>query len=93
MEYLTVKVTLLPDNVMFILWFAILIAIPFAFTPLLGISIVAYCGAAVSSASLYLGIMFDGFAPDRHYYLYRPNAFIDVYDDPRSRHWLVVTAR
>jgi hypothetical protein len=26
---------------------------------------------------------------DRRYYLYRPNKFVDMYDDPRNRHWLV----
>jgi hypothetical protein len=27
-------------------------------------------------------------APDPHYYVYRPNPYIDMYDDLRSRHWL-----
>jgi hypothetical protein len=26
---------------------------------------------------------------DRRYYLYRPNKFVDMYDGPRNRHWLV----
>src|SRR5215207_2194891 len=25
----------------------------------------------------------------KRYHLYRPNPYIDVYDDPKSRHWLV----
>ena len=28
------------------------------------------------------------FSRDRHYYIYTPSEFVDVYDDPRSRHWL-----
>jgi NACHT domain len=29
------------------------------------------------------------FSEGRRYYLYRPNEYVDMYDDPRSRHWLV----
>jgi hypothetical protein len=29
------------------------------------------------------------FSGRRHFYPYRPNPYVDAYDDPRSRHWLV----
>jgi hypothetical protein len=31
----------------------------------------------------------DGFTGQMRYHLYRPNPYVDAYDDPRSRHWLV----
>ncbi|HET7016221.1 MAG TPA: hypothetical protein VFI65_20030 [Streptosporangiaceae bacterium] len=33
--------------------------------------------------------MTRAFRRGRIYYLYRPSPFIDLYDDPRSRHWVV----
>jgi hypothetical protein len=29
---------------------------------------------------------------DRRFYPYRPNVYVDAYDDPKSRHWLVLDA-
>lgn len=51
----------------------------------------------VIAASLMLWIVFwlpatVLFTPGRRLYLRSPNPFIDAYDDPRSRHWLVPPA-
>jgi hypothetical protein len=73
--------------------FIVAVAISFGCAPLLETSLVAYCTVAGLSGFVYWFLLVDGFARGRHYYLYRPNIFIDVYDDPRSRHWIVVTAR
>ncbi len=32
------------------------------------------------------------FERDRRFYLRRPNEYVDIYDDPRSRHWVIRTA-
>jgi hypothetical protein len=32
---------------------------------------------------------FDLFASTTRFYLYRPNLYIDMYEDPRSQYWLV----
>ncbi len=56
--------------------------------PLAGFSVPFYCAFAL------LGVFFNwvplskAFDRGRRYYLYRPNPYVDVYDDPRSRLWL-----
>jgi hypothetical protein len=32
------------------------------------------------------------FSGNRHFYPYRPNPYVDAYDDPKSRHWLLPDA-
>jgi hypothetical protein len=43
--------------------------------------------AAIQFVFWATGIHF--FSGDVRFYPYRPNAYVDAYDDPRSRHWLV----
>ena len=43
--------------------------------------------AAIQFVFWATGIRF--FSGDMRFYPYRPNAYVDAYDDPKSRHWLV----
>lgn len=54
-------------------------------------SLLAYFSVAIASNVLYWLPVNDHFEPDRRYYFYRPSPYIDMYDDPRSRHWVVAT--
>jgi hypothetical protein len=76
-------------------------AIAFMFLPeLLSFAIAPITLAATSLAeylAITLGIqiiywltIYDICSRGRRYYLHRPNEFVDMYDDPRSRHWLGV---
>jgi hypothetical protein len=42
---------------------------------------------------VFWGTSMNFFSGARHFYPYRPNPYVDAYDDPRSRHWLVPDAR
>jgi hypothetical protein len=67
-------------------------ALAIACAPLLAKSLISYIAISIFGAMLYWMPMFPGFSHGRRYYLYRPSAYIDVYDDPRSRHWLTRTS-
>jgi hypothetical protein len=55
-------------------------------------SLVAYLVLATCAPlSLHWILLVDAFDRDRRHHVYRPNVFVDAYDDPRSRHWLVAT--
>jgi hypothetical protein len=56
--------------------------------PLLSSSLIAYL-LIVGLASLsYLIPIMKFSSRGRHYYIYRPNPYIDIYDDPNIRHWI-----
>lgn len=67
--------------------------IPFAFTvstaPLLTTSVAAYTGVALAANAFFWLTDLAIFERGRRYYLYRPSEYVDMYEDPRSRHWLV----
>jgi hypothetical protein len=51
-------------------------------------SLAAYLAVSLSAHVGYWAAGLDVFNRNRHYYLYRPNEFVDMYDDPMSRHWI-----
>jgi hypothetical protein len=63
--------------------FCAVAAIPLAAESLVyfGITVIAIQGVFFATGLSY-------FSSGRRYYLYRPNEFVDAYDDPRSRPWL-----
>lgn len=69
-----------------------LLVAPFAFAvapvPLLADSLAVYILVSVGCQALFWATGVKMFTRGRRYYPYRPNPFVDIYDDPRSRHWL-----
>jgi len=65
------------------------IAISASWLPLLTFSLVGYIISTMACGLLYWAPEFDGLSRGHQYYLYRPSPYIDMYDDPRSRHWIV----
>ena len=65
------------------------VLIPIALVPLISRSLGEYISLTLAGVVLYWLPMFNGFDNGRLYYLYRPTPYIDMYDDPRSRHWVV----
>jgi hypothetical protein len=69
------------------------VIIPLSFAictiPLITLSVPGYIGLAVCCQALFWATDLKKFSRRRRYYLYKPNEYIDIYDDPRSRHWLV----
>lgn len=68
-------------------------AIGIACSPLLKVSLLIYIMVTLFGVIFYWAPLLPGFRRSRHYYLYRPNVYIDVYDDTRSRHWIIGTSR
>jgi hypothetical protein len=68
------------------------LAITIAPIPLIHISWIAYilasCAAEVLFWLTYANLCLRG----ARYYIHRPNEYVDIYADPRSRHWLGVKA-
>jgi hypothetical protein len=78
-------------------WFVLaleLAAIPFLFAiaaiPLTAASLAVYILVAIAAQSLFFLTAFGFCIRGRRYYLHKPNEFVDVYDDPKSQHWLGV---
>jgi hypothetical protein len=70
--------------------FALLvIALAVAPLPLVSWSLIAYLAVAVVVGILNFIPFSDGFSQGNRFYLYRPSPYIDVYDDPRSQHWII----
>jgi hypothetical protein len=73
-------------------FWAAFLGIPLAFGVslafLLKQSLVDYITLGIISQLLFLATNLDLFGKTRHYYLYRPNEFVDMYDEPSSRRWL-----
>jgi hypothetical protein len=69
---------------------------PFAFAvstaPLISASLTTYIITAITLQTAFWVLDIRMLSLGRRYYLYHPNAFVDIYDDPRSRHWLGVKA-
>jgi hypothetical protein len=65
-----------------------LVLVPIAAAPLLKVSVAWFLVVAIAGAPLYLLTNLNAFGSDVRYYPYRPSEFVDMYDDPRSRHWL-----
>jgi hypothetical protein len=51
-------------------------------------SLASYLAVALGVHGIYWFAAFDAVMRGRRYHLYQPNKYTDVYDDPRSRHWL-----
>jgi len=52
-------------------------------------SLAAYLALSLGTHVVYWATGLNIFRGDRHYYLYRPNEFVDMYEDPKSRHWII----
>lgn len=65
------------------------IAIAVALLPLMAASLTMYAAVTLVVGFSYWLQTIAGFSKGRTYYLYRPSPYIDIYDDPRSRHWVV----
>ena len=59
---------------------------------LLPVSVPGYLAAVAAGLAVYVLSLTDMCARGRRYYLYRPNRYVDLYDDPRSRHWVTRAA-
>jgi hypothetical protein len=60
-----------------------------ALTPLIGWSIIGYLG--IATVAIWLLFWLPAcriFEPQRQLYLGRPNPYVDMYEDPRSKHWV-----
>jgi hypothetical protein len=82
-----------PDWPFYVIFFGI---IPAAF----GVCAVVIAHHSVGAEIMLAAIQFafwittmGVFSRDRNFYPYRPNPYVDAYDDPKSRHWLVPGAR
>jgi len=60
--------------------------------PLLQVSLLGYIIASIGVSGLFLATTLSYFDTSRRYYLYRRNEYVDMYDDPRSRPWLGLSA-
>jgi len=58
--------------------------------PLAAQSLTGYIALPFGTGCLFWLTTFGICARGRKYYVYKPNEFVDVYDDPRSMHWLGV---
>jgi hypothetical protein len=78
----------------YMLGFIFIAPLSFAIAPiaLAATSLTGYLAIALASQAIFWLTLFDVSSRGRRYYLYRPNEFVDVYDDARSRHWLGVKA-
>jgi hypothetical protein len=56
--------------------------------PLAGSSLAGYIAVSVGAQLTFWGTGIKLFDLDQHYYLRRPNEFVDMYDDKASRHWV-----
>jgi hypothetical protein len=69
------------------------LALPVSTIPMATISLIDYIVLTLGAATLFSMTNLRAFGSEIRYYLYRPNEYVDVYDDPRSRHWLVLCER
>jgi len=59
-----------------------------ALAPLVSMSLPLYLVAALIAPLFYWLPVADWFGRGRSYFLFRPNPYVDAYNDPSSRHWL-----
>ena len=64
------------------------ILIPMAAAPALNISVAVYVLLTIGGEIGFILTNLNAFSKDVRYYVYRPNEYVDIYDDPRSRQWL-----
>jgi hypothetical protein len=75
---------LLGDSPTALIW----IIAPICTIFLVTMSLPVYLVVTIVGWTLFNLTNIHAFDPDMRYFLYRPNEYVDVYDDPRSRHWL-----
>ena len=68
--------------------FAMTGVIAVALLPLAEHSWITYFTADAVIGFFYFAPFMNGFSRGRRYYLYQPSPYVDLYDDPRSRHWV-----
>jgi hypothetical protein len=88
-----ILVSIVDDLNVFVALFLGAVAIPLSFAisafPLITRSPAGYIALALCCQALWWATDMKIFAHNRHYYVYKPNEYVDIYDDPLSRHWLV----
>ena len=79
----------IPRGVIVFIFFLVLpVACSVATSGLIMRSLVVYFALTGTVGSLLLLTNLDFCGRERHYYLYRPNPFVEIYEDPYSRHWV-----
>ena len=78
------------DGVMYAALAWLIVVTPISALPLVAATEGGYFATIIGGVMLFLLTNNSAFETDASYYLYRPNLFVDVYDDPRSRHWVTV---
>jgi len=82
-----------PDWFSYFVWAGLTpIVFAIAATPLITLHLPVYIAVAIAAQVIFWETSMNMFNRDRHYYLYRPNEYVNVYEDPRSRHWLSPTS-
>jgi len=81
------------DNYDFLSFVVIFILIPFAFSiafiPLAEGSFISYLLCGIGCGIIFWITDINLFLRGRHrYYIYRPNKYVDMYEDPKSLHWV-----
>lgn len=61
-----------------------------ACSPLLAHSVLIFLVSVGTGTILYCSFEMRLFSRSKDYCIYQPNAYVDVYDDPRSKHWVRV---
>jgi len=74
-----------PGRVSYVLVAAVFAIAPAAFLPT---SLVAYLLLAIGGHLLFWELDLRFFDSDKVYYLWRPNVFVDMYEDAKSKHWV-----
>jgi energy-coupling factor transporter ATP-binding protein EcfA2 len=64
-------------------------AITLALKPLIAVNLADYILATIGAQALFWSTCLNYFDSARRFYPYRRSEYVDVYDDPQSRHWLV----
>ena len=52
-------------------------------------SLAAYLALSLGAHVVFWATGLNLFSGKQHYYLYRPNEFVDMYEDPKSRNWII----
>ena len=66
-----------------------MLTIPVAAIPMVEISLSSYIAVTSGALILFFLTNIHAFSSEMRYYIYKPNEYIDMYDDPRSRYWLM----
>ena len=76
------------DAVFYVVVFAPLALYCLALTPLVAWSVPGFLAAGMGACIIWYLTFTRMCASYTQFYLYRPNPYVDMYDDPTSRHWL-----